>query len=40
MNDTDLAKTAITSIIVQVVISEAIKDNQHEKDPGPTPEDQ
>ena len=40
MNNTGLATTAITSIVIQEVTSEAIKDNQHGEDPDPTPEDQ
>ena len=40
MNNTGLTTTAITSIAIQEVTSEAIKDNQHEEDPDPTPEGQ
>ena len=40
MNNTGLATTAITSIVIQEVTSEAIRDHQHGEDPGPTPEDQ
>ena len=40
MNNTGLATTAITSIVIQEVTSELIKDNQSGEDPEPTPEDQ
>ena len=34
MNNTGLATTVITSIVIQEVTSEAIRDHQHGEDPG------